>query len=318
MENLYDEIGEFMQKGRVINSNSGVYTVVLANKEEIKVKARGKLRNVRVTRPNDKSFSSKAVPTQVKISPKVGDIVYVEKDWIDHIEPRKNELIRPEIANVDQILLIFAATEPEFSFLLLDLFLVNILKEKINPIIVVTKIDKIAEEKLNELKEKLLYYENLGYKVLYIDGLNKKGIEAVCDVLNDKITVLSGQTGAGKSTLINAIIPNARLKTQEISNALGRGKHTTRQTSLYEYENGYIGDTPGFSKLDLFQISEEKLAELFIEFKQYSCRYKNCLHKEGSFGCGVISGVKEGKILSSRYENYLQMLRRMEGRGSKL
>ena len=144
-----------MEKGKVINLNGGVYKVLLENNEIISVKARGKLRSEKQMVVNKKSQSKKAVLTTVKNSPKVGDTVFIENDMIDHYEERKNEMIRPDIANVDQILLVFAAKEPDFSFYLLDLFIVNILRQNITPCIVISKIDKLTEVELAELKGKM-------------------------------------------------------------------------------------------------------------------------------------------------------------------
>lgn len=298
-----------MQEGRIINLNGGIYKVELNDGSIICVKARGKLRNEKKNIINEKSLSSKANPTIIKNSPKVGDIVQIENNMIDHYLPRKNEMIRPDIANVDQILLVFAAKEPDFSFYLLDLFLVNILKQNIEPLIVISKIDKLNSIELNELKEKMNYYELLGYRVLYVNSLTGLGLDRVKKELSGKVTILSGQTGAGKSTLINAIYPDFSLETNEISYALGRGKHTTRETNLYKFDNGgYIGDTPGFSKLDLLGVDKKELSSLFIEFKNHFCKFKDCMHTKNTKGCGVALAVENKEILNTRYENYLRML----------
>ena len=295
-------------QGRIINSNGGKYQVALENGSTTTIPARGKFRSVKKLQANPNSYSKKEIVMVVKQSPKVGDLVEVLDERIEAIFERTNELIRPDIANVDQILLVFAAKEPDFSSYLLDLFLVNITKKQITPIIVITKIDKLTEEEFIHLKKELSYYENMGYTVLYVNSKTKEGTEAVAKHLEVKVTVLSGQTGAGKSTLINAILPDFELKTQEISQALGRGKHTTRETTLYPYKQGYIGDTPGFSKLDVLGIDKKELASLFIEFGTETCRFKDCLHQHNSKDCGIQKAVKDGKILASRYENYLKML----------
>ncbi len=299
-------------QGRIINLNGGVYQVLLEDGATTFVRARGKLRSVKVLQANPNKISKKQEVMFVKNSPKVGDLVLVENNFIDTILPRRNELIRPDIANVDQVLLVFAAKEPDFSSYLLDLFLVNITKYHIMPLIVITKIDKVSEEDLLLLRQKLAYYEALGYTVLFVNSKNKEGIAAVAQQLEGKVTVLSGQTGAGKSTLINAIFPDFELKTQEISSALGRGKHTTRQTTLYPYKGGFIGDTPGFSKLDILGIKKKELSSLFLEFDPSLCRFKDCLHQKNAKDCGVQKSVMEGKILSDRYENYLKMLSEIE------
>lgn len=299
-------------QGRIINLNGGKYQVALEDKSIVTIPARGKFRSIKTIQANPNSLSKKETTQIIRISPKVGDFVSVVDGRIDTLMERKNELVRPDIANIDQILLVFAAKEPDFSSYLLDLFLVNITKKHISPIIVITKIDKLTEEEKENLKKELAYYEEMGYPVCYVNSKTKEGVALVAELLEGRVTVLSGQTGAGKSTLINAILPNFELKTQEISQALGRGKHTTRETTLYSYKNGYIGDTPGFSKLDVLGIEKKELASLFVDFSKECCRFKDCLHQKNAKDCGVQQAVAEGRILSSRYENYLKMLLQIE------
>lgn len=302
-----------MTKGRIISLNGGIYQVITPENLVVACKCQGKFRNYRVSK--DSTFqtsvnkkSKKIEVANIKLSPKVGDYCYIENNMITELLPRKNSLIRPDVANIDQILLVFAAKEPNFSFYLLDLFLVNILKEGIEPVIVISKIDKCSDAELLDLQEKLSYYEReLGYKIFYVNS-KKDYPSKLVELLGQKTTIVAGQTGAGKSTLINAIIPGFSLKTDEISFALGRGKHTTRVVSLYHFQNGFLGDTPGFSKLDLSSIKKEELTNYFEEFKNYHCKFKNCLHFENTKGCELVSNVGT-KILKSRYDNYHKMLK---------
>lgn len=305
-----------MAKGRIIKIIGGKFSVMDLEDKTVHVcDCCGKLRYQTVTK--DSSFNkqithrSKKETKTIKLAPKVGDFCEYNKEGhslINSIYPRVNEMIRPLISNVDQILLIFAAKKPDFSFLLLDQFLVLLEIANIKAKIIISKIDLLQLEELNDLKEGLAYYQKIGYDVYYVDSKNKNGFDEINELFKDKISVLSGQTGAGKSTFINALIPGFQLQTGEISEALGRGRHTTRHSELYEFNGGYIGDTPGFSKLDFTLLNQEDVKHYFVEFDKYQCKYRGCLH-ESEPDCGVKDAYEKGYILSSRYENYLKFLK---------
>ena len=284
-----------MKKGLVLKITGGNYTIKdLETNEIIMAKASGKLRYVRVA--SDKIIT---------VSPKAGDIVNYDNNYIESVNERKNTLRRPDCANIDQVVLIFSCKEPDFSFNLLDNFILHIEKENITIKIVITKIDLLNDVELKELKEKLSYYESIGYEVYYTSSKINDGIDILRPLFENKISVLSGQTGAGKSSLLNAIDPNYKQETNEISKALGRGKHTTRTTELLEYDNGYIADTPGFSSLDFFGFEIDDLKKGFVDFYKLSscCRYSDCNHINEP-ECAVKNNLN--KILKTRYENYLK------------
>ena len=284
-----------MSKGLVLKINGGNYTIKdLDTSNVIMAKASGKLRYVKVA--SDKIIT---------ISPKAGDIVNYTNNYIESVCERKNSLRRPDIANIDQVVLIFSCKEPDFSFNLLDNFILHIEKENITIKIVITKIDLLTDDELNDLKNKLSYYESIGYEVYYTSSKKSDGIDILKPLFENKISVLSGQTGAGKSSLLNAIDPSYKQETNEISKALGRGKHTTRTTELLEYDNGYIADTPGFSSLDFFGFEIDDLKKGFIDFYKLSndCRYSDCNHINEP-DCAVKNNLN--KIPKTRYEDYLK------------
>lgn len=310
-------------RGKIINSNGGNYIILQEDGTKVLAKASGRLRYLRVDKTScfnvsSNNLSKKLDSKNIKVSPKVGDnVLYNNLDGVNYIveiEPRFNTLVRPDVANVDQIILIFALKEPDFSNLLLDMFLVNLKKENIKPLIILTKLDLLNDSEIKELEKEMEYYENIGYDVLFVSNHNLKQKKEILAHLEGKVSVVSGQTGAGKSSFINALIPGFRLNTQEISKALGRGKHTTREVTLYEYNNALIGDTPGFSKLDLSSIKANNLKDYFIEFKDYICKFKDCTHEENIKGCAVCEAVKSGKIKESRYNNYIKMFKDLKGR----
>ena len=209
------------------------------------------------------------------------------------------------ISNVDQALLVNSAKKPNFSFLLLDKFLAMIEAFNIVPIIIVTKVDLMTEIELEDLKKKLSYYEQY-FKVIYFSKVTKVGMNEILDITDHKVNVLAGQTGAGKSTLLNTIDPNLNLATNEISKALGRGKHTTRHVQIYEFGKGYIADTPGFSKLEFENFQSDQLKYYYPDFFQHSskCKFHECNHIHEP-GCEVKRLMNAGEILNIRYDNYV-------------
>lgn len=280
-----------MQKGQIIKSLSGFYYVESQGKV-YQCRARGKFR-------------------KDELKPLVGDYcefsVENQNDgYIFQIMPRKNSLIRPPIANVDQALLVFSAKEPDMNTLLLDRFLILIEHENIHPIICVSKMDLIEEETIKNIMSS---YEKAGYQVLYVSSTQNHGIEDIKKLFKDKITVVTGQSGVGKSSLLNALDIHLKIDTNEISKALGRGKHTTRHVELLKMYDGYVADTPGFSSLEL-QIEPVDLAQSYHDFAELSeqCKFRGCLH-ESEPHCAVKDAVNDGNISLERYEHYLMFLK---------
>ena len=240
----------------------------------------------------------------MKISPMVGDMVEVDLDnkLITNILPRKNELIRPPVSNIDQAIILTSCKEPNFSSNLLDKMLVVIEYNNIKPVICFTKYDLLSNT--SEIDEIIAYYKSIGYDVF----INTE-IDRIKKILNGKISVLTGQTGVGKSSLLNKLNKDLNLKTGEISLALGRGRHTTRHVELIEIFGGLVADTPGFSSLDLMDMDKNDIKDNFIEFYRYQdrCKYQDCLHLKED-GCFIKKLVEEGKIRNTRYENYKKII----------
>ncbi|MFV9509928.1 ribosome small subunit-dependent GTPase A [Tepidibacillus sp. LV47] len=245
-------------------------------------------------------------------TPLVGDRVVFEiindqQGYIIEILPRKNELIRPPISNVDQVVLVFSVVEPAFNSALLDRFLVHVEKAGIPSLICLTKMDLIEDS--TSIDEKMDVYQKMGYKVVKTSSKNKD-VEDLGKELEGKISVFAGQSGVGKSSLLNALVPSLQLETAGISQKLGRGRHTTRVVQMIELpSNGLVADTPGFSQLDFQGIDSTTLGKYFIDIDQFSdrCRFRGCLHVKEP-GCAVKEAVEHGEISAERYSHYLEFL----------
>src|SRR5699024_9449852 len=255
-----------------------------------------------------------------KISPLVGDFVKFELDendegYITEIESRTNELIRPPIANVDQAVIVSSVKNPEFNPKLLDRFLVLIESAGIKPIIFVTKMDLVNEEELNIIQKIKNDYEDIGYDFQLLSIKQSNEQHKLLDYFPNQITVIAGQSGVGKSSVLNTLLPSLELKTADISKSLGRGKHTTRHVELLKINEGLVADTPGFSSLDFSNIEQDELTDYFPEMrerKQY-CKFRGCMHdKEPK--CAVKLAVKNEEISSNRYEHYLEFLTEIKSR----
>lgn len=294
-----------MKKGIILKALSGFYYVEdLETKETIQCRSRGLFR-------------------KQKITPLVGDQVefLVEPDgngYVMGIDPRKNELVRPPIANVDLALVVFSVKEPDFSPKLLDRFLAVIEMNQIEPVIVLTKLDLMTEEEKQAIEPIIDYYREIGYQVIETSSKQEFGLESINELIKQRIAVICGQSGVGKSSLLNSLDDSLNIQVNEISKALGRGKHTTRHVELHKLSEGLIADTPGFSSLDLDQLEPIDLSQCFIEFYDLSeqCKFRGCLH-ENEPRCAVKAAVQENEIIPTRYENYLQFLTEIKSRKPK-
>ena len=275
-------------EGIIIKNISNDYTVH-ANDKNYVCKPRGKFRNL-------------------KITPLVGDEVIFDEsnNYLLDIKPRRNELVRPPVANIDQAVIVMSIAKPDFSDNLLDKLLCIIEFNNIKPIICFTKLDLLKEIEKDEALKFMAYYKKIGYDVYINTELDK-----IKNIFKDKVTVFTGQSGAGKSTLLNKLNPSLNIKTDEISKALGRGKHTTRHVELINLFGGLVADTPGFSSLSFIGMTNDDIKDNFIEFNTYrdKCAYKDCKHNLED-DCEVKRQLKDKNILDSRYENYIKFIDR--------
>lgn len=287
--------------GKIIKGISGFYYVHVGGAGVYECKAKGAFR-------------------KQKIKPLVGDLVDIvildnEKKLgnIEQILPRKNELIRPAVSNIDMALVIFAATKPEPNFNLLDRFLCMMEYQNVPVTIVFNKKDLATEQQQQQLKQ---IYTPAGYKVIFTSTRSREGLDIVTQTLKDKTVTVAGPSGVGKSSLINCLQDSIQMETGHISRKIERGKHTTRHSQIIPVSDGtYIVDTPGFSSMDILGIDKEKLWMCYPEFEQYEpyCRFQGCSHINEP-GCGVKEALANGNISQLRYENYKLLFEEIKNR----
>ena len=288
-------------QGKIVKGISGFYYVHVVESGIYECKAKGIFR-------------------QQKMKPLVGDdveidIISEEKKTgnVAAILPRKNALIRPAVANVDQALVIFAAASPNPNFNLLDRFLVMMGRQDVPVILCFNKCDLIPEEQQQEIAA---IYEASGCKILFVSAKKALGLKELQEILEGKTTTVAGPSGVGKSSLINLLAPEACMETGEISKKIERGRHTTRHAELIQLKgDGYIMDTPGFSSLYLPEMEKEELQDCYPEFAAFEpyCRFQGCSHISEP-DCGVKEALSEGKIHPVRYENYCQLYGELKDR----
>lgn len=288
-------------EGRIVKGIAGFYDVYVEDRGLVECRAKGIFR-------------------KDGIKPLVGDAVRLTvtdaakaKGIIQEINTRASSLIRPEVANVDQVLLLFAYLAPRPNLNLLDKFLVSMERQGIPALLCFNKTDLATQEERNEIRD---IYAGCGCTLAEISAASGEGVEKLHELLEGKTTALAGPSGVGKSTLTNALCPDAGMETGEISQKLERGKHTTRHSELLRLGNKtYLMDTPGFSALLLDAISHEELGKYYREFYPYEgeCRYQPCSHIHEP-ECGVRRAVEEEKIHPKRYESYRQLYEELKGR----
>lgn len=281
-------------KGIITKQISNDYTVTTNNNSYI-CKARGKFR-------------------ELKLTPLVGDYVSFDDSSlvIEEILPRKNELKRPVVANIDIALIVTSIKKPDLSLSLLDKELSVILNSNITPFICLTKLDLANSKELKDIKVLVKYYKSIGIKVF-----DNKHLGKLKRALKHKTVVLTGQTGAGKSSLLNKLDRRLNLEAKEISESLNRGVHTTRHTEIHKIKDIFFVDTPGFSSLDLSNMEMDSLKKTFREFDKCTCAYQDCTHNKED-GCGVKDSLKSGLILPSRYINYIRFLEELNSLKRKI
>lgn len=297
-----------MEKGQIIKALSGFYYIQSESGDIYQTRARGIFRKDNIT-------------------PLVGDYVHfffeTEKEGtLDKLLPRKNELKRPAVANVDTGIIIMSMTDPAFSNSLLDRYLVSLEYNDITPVLFITKTDIASEEVYESVEKECQAYKDIGYTVILPERQSEWTMNQINTALEDsvkgKTAVFMGQSGAGKSTLLNKMDDSLELKIGETSKSLGRGRHTTRHVELVPLLGGLIADTPGFSALQFEIIEESELSSCFPELWEMGkqCRFNGCVHQNEP-NCAVKEAVETGEVADFRYTNYLSLLEEIQNRKPK-
>lgn len=288
-------------KGKIVKGIAGFYYVHTVESGIYECKAKGIFR---------KNHQKPLVGDDVEIA------VLDEKEKegnIDALLPRKNELIRPAVANVDQALIVFSVTDPEPHFNLLDRFLVMMEEKEIPVILCFNKQDIAKAPQIKELQE---IYQNCGYQVVFTSALKDENIGQIYELIAGKTTVIAGPSGVGKSSIINILQPEAKMETGEISRKIARGKHTTRHSELFTVDqNTYIMDTPGFSSLFVNEMGKEELKFDFPEFAPYEgqCKFQPCDHIHEPH-CAIKQALEDGKIHPTRYKSYTELYEELKNK----
>lgn len=286
-------------QGKIIKGIAGFYYVHVVNNGVYECKAKGIFRN-----NNQKPL----VGDDVKI------VILDEEEKLGNITelfPRKNELIRPAVANVDQALIIFALTQPEPNFNLLDRFLISMERQGVPTIICFNKKDLASKE---QIERSYQVYKKSGFTHITTCLKTSEGIDEIKEILKNKTTVLAGPSGVGKSSLLNILIPTAMMETGKVSEKIKRGKHTTRHSEIFHVEDEtYLFDTPGFTSLLLPDLEKEDLRNYYFEFATYenTCRFNGCVHINEP-ECSVKSALEEGEINPVRYSNYKELFEELK------